>query len=126
MLPSVSRILLVEDDPDQAQLFALILKMDGYEVLKTTDAESALARLTEDRVALLLADWDLPGMKGDRLITTVKAQDPTIKAILFSNHAHVAESAATCSADEWFRKMDDPARLRRMIAHLLREAVGQR
>ena len=124
MSPNASRILLVEDDSDQAQLFCLLLSMDGYEVIMTPDAESALVRLTEAPVALLLADWSLPGMKGDALIRAVKPLYPEIKTILFSNHMHVDEAATACGADGWFRKMDNSTHLRQLVANLLREGTG--
>lgn len=120
MSMNTSRVLLVEDDPDQAGLFTLILSIDGYEVITVSDAASALARLAESPVALLLVDLDLPGMKGDVLIATVKAQYPGVKTILFSNHAHVDTVAAASGADGWFRKMDDTVHLRQLIASLLR------
>jgi len=123
---NTSRILLVEDDPDQTQLYILILSQDGYEVITAPDATSVLARLMESPVALLLADWNLPGMKGDALITTVKAQYPDVKTVLFSNHAHVDTAAAACGADGWFRKMDDAAHLRKLIADQLREGARSR
>jgi len=123
MSPHSSRILQVEDDPEQANLFALILAREDLEVVSVPDAEAALACLAGEPFALLLADLDLPNMKGDALIAAVKAQYPEMKTILFSNHAHVAEAAAACGADGWFHKMDNTASLRRMIAELLRKGA---
>ena len=120
---NASGILVVEDDADQADLFSLILAKDGHTIFTTANAEAALARLAEDPpVALLLADWDLPGMKGDALIRAVKSQYPALKTVLFSNHVHVNEAAAACGADGWFRKMDEAGQLRRLIAGLLSHA----
>ena len=115
----VSRILLVDDDPDQVQLFKLILTTVGYEVLAVPDAALALARLADTPVALLLADWSLPGTKGDALIAIVKARYPAVKTVLFSNHAYVDEAASAVGADAWFRKMDDTLSLRELIGRLL-------
>ena len=75
-------------------------------------------------MALLLADWSLPGAKGDALITTVKDRYPGIRTVLFSNHIHVDKAAAACHADGWFRKMDDSAELRRLITNLLRQGTA--
>jgi DNA-binding NtrC family response regulator len=126
MMPKSSRILLVEDDPEQTRLFALILAKDQREVESVYDAESALARLAESPFALLLVDWDLPAMKGDTLIATVKTQYPETKTILVSNHAHVDEAAGACGADGWFYKMDSTARLRQLVADLLHEGAARR
>ncbi len=47
MSSCLSRILLVEDDPEQAQLFTLILSAAGNEVITTPDAESAMSLLAK-------------------------------------------------------------------------------
>lgn len=117
-----SRILLVEDDPEQANLYAGVLATAGYEVVTTSDAEEALARLAENPVDLALVDWDLPGMSGDALILKLKAQYPGIKAILFSNHYEVNRLAASSGADAWMRKTEGIQRLRQMIADLQQSA----
>lgn len=115
---AVVHILLVEDDPDQASLFARVLSKVGYQVEVALNAESALVLLGETAFVLLLADWDLPGIKGDALVTTVKGQHPGVKAILFSNHPLVEEAATASGADAWFRKSDDIFRLRKMVTEL--------
>lgn len=120
-MSSQQRILLVEDDPDQAALFAQIMTLAGFQVTTAFDAESALEQQAQSPFDLLLVDWDLPGMKGDTLIATVKAQYPLSKTVLFSNHTHVNEAAATCHADAWFRKNNDIFLLRQMITDLLRQ-----
>jgi len=53
-------------------------------------------------------------------VKQVKAQYPAVKTILFSNYMHVDQAAAACGADGWFRKVDNSAHLRQMIAKLLR------
>ena len=110
------RILLVEDDAEQATLFAQVLQMTGYRVETVADAEEAQARLTAEPFAMLLADWDLPGeMKGDGLILWAKAHASGIKTILFSNHPQVDEIAAACGADASFRKTEGIIRMRQMV-----------
>lgn len=112
-------ILMVEDDPEQAALFAQVLAMPGYTVEIATDAVQARAQLTSRPFELLLADWDLPGeMKGDDLIRWAKRHIPGIKTILFSNHPQVGEYADVCQADGWLSKIDVVAELRRKVKEL--------
>ncbi len=113
------RILLVEDDREQAALFVQVLMLAGYTVVTADTADDALAQLAAGPFAVLLADWDLPGMKGDALIATAKAQYPGLKAILYSNHAHVEEACAACGADACMRKTEGIMRLRELIKQML-------
>ena len=117
-----SRILLVEDDSEQASLFADVLTMVGYDVVATDDAETALPCLPAGAFDLALVDWDLPVMKGDAFITLVKERFPGIKTILFSNHTNVDEGGRASHADAWMVKSDGIKRLREMVAGLLRAA----
>jgi len=117
-----SCILLVEDDPDQANLYAGMLATAGYEIVAVHDAEEALVRLADGPFDLALIDWDLPRMSGDALITLIKAQYPGVKTILFSNHSEVNRKAASSGADAWMRKMEGIFRLRELIADLLSPA----
>jgi len=117
-MPS-SRILLVEDDPEQAVLFRQVLKLAGYDVITAPDAETAADLVAASPFDLLLVDWDLPGMKGDEFITAMKERYPNIHTVLYSNHTHVDEAARASGADAWLRKSEGIIRLRAVLAELL-------
>jgi len=121
MSPSL-RILLVEDDPDQAALFARVLTLAGYDVCHTATAEAAMDRVVENRFVLAVVDWDLPGMHGDDFIREVKTTRPGLKTLLYSNHTNVGEAAAASGADAWLRKSDGIRRLREIVAQQLSAA----
>lgn len=118
-MPSTARILLIEDDPEQAVLFRQVLKLAGYEVVTAPDAETAADLVAASPFDLLLVDWDLPGMKGDDFITQMNGRYPDIKTVLYSNHTHVDEAARASGADAWLRKSEGIIRLRAVIAELL-------
>lgn len=113
------RIILVEDDRDQAMLFTQVLAPIGRPVSAVETADDALACVDDAPVALLITDWDLPGMKGDELIATLRTQRPEMKTLLYSNHTHVDTAAAHCGADAWFRKTDGITQLRLLVRRLL-------
>jgi DNA-binding response OmpR family regulator len=58
------RILLVEDDPDIADLLALHLRDEGHEVDVVDDGDDGLARALECRYDLIVLDIMLPGTDG--------------------------------------------------------------
>jgi DNA-binding NtrC family response regulator len=121
---TMAHILLVEDDEDQAQLFTQVLEMAGNAVTTAGTADDALATLPSAPFALLLADWDLPDTKGDTLIAAVRGSYPTLRTVLYSNHAHVDEAAQACGADAWVRKSEGIQRLRQVIGGLLAPQVS--
>lgn len=118
-MPSTARILMVEDDPEQAVLFRQVLKLAGYDVVTVPDAETAADQAAASGFDLLLVDWDLPGMKGDEFIAEVKRRHPGMKTVLYSNHTHVDEAARASGADAWLCKGEGIVHLRAVIAGLL-------
>jgi DNA-binding NtrC family response regulator len=125
MTTAAPRILLVEDDPEQAILFGKVLRSSGYTVDVAANASQAQKDLDEAPFTLLLADWSLPGMQGDALVSQAKAQHPEMKTVLFSNHSNVDQAATAAGADAWFRKIDGVARLRQLIKELLSKEPEQ-
>jgi DNA-binding response OmpR family regulator len=73
-LPDISfrRILLVEDEPDIAELLILLLSDEGAEVITFHDAETALAQIESLRPDILLCNVKLPHHDGHWLIKQLR------------------------------------------------------
>jgi CheY-like chemotaxis protein len=65
--PSSCRILTVEDDPDVAESFALLLKMCGNEVCTVSNGIAAIEAARKFHPTIAFIDIDLPGMNGYEL-----------------------------------------------------------
>ncbi len=57
-------ILLVEDEPDSAELMGHILELEGFHVVEARNGEEALRQAFDGDVGLALLDVMLPGMDG--------------------------------------------------------------
>jgi CheY-like chemotaxis protein len=62
--PNPERVLVVDDDVLHLKLVRALLRPDGYDLVMSSDAESALRTLEEGVPALILVDVDLPGIDG--------------------------------------------------------------
>ena len=114
---TTARVLLVEDDEEQASLFTQALTLSGYAVDTVSTITEAQARLTDEAFTLLLTDWELgDGMQGDALVCWTRRQCPDVKIILFSNHSRIEIATPDCQPHALFRKMDGIAELRRLVA----------
>ncbi|OZB78101.1 MAG: DNA-binding response regulator, partial [Microbacterium sp. 14-71-5] len=60
----MTRILLVEDEPDLADPLAYLLRREGYEVEIAEDGPTALALFRESGADIVLLDLMLPGVDG--------------------------------------------------------------
>lgn len=57
----MSRILLIEDEPDTRELVRLTLELDGHEVMEAGTAEDGIARARTALPDLILMDLSLGG-----------------------------------------------------------------
>ena len=69
-------ILVVDDDLDLNTTFALMLEFDGHEVRAAYTCEAALLMLEKLHFDLIIAEYWLPGMKGNEFAALIKRACP--------------------------------------------------
>ena len=90
------RILLVEDDPDTADVLKELLLDAGYEVRVARSAKAALA-VDLDSVDLLISDIGLPDVSGLELMRSVKKERP-LRGLALSGYGTDADVLASQEA----------------------------
>jgi two-component system chemotaxis response regulator CheY len=71
-------IMIVDDSASMRRVVGIALKGAGYDVLEGCDGKDALAKLTGQKVHLIISDVNMPVMDGITFLKTVK-QNPTYK-----------------------------------------------
>ena len=91
-----NRILIVDDDPVNLDLFQLMLSKLGFEVSEASDGLDALDKLEEFTPDVILLDNLMPNMSGWELTKTLKADDRyrNIPIIMFSALDDVKDKVA--------------------------------
>ncbi len=69
-----NKILVVEDNEMNMQLFEYLLEESGFEIVKATTGEEALKLATESKPDLILMDIHLPGMDGLSVVRELKGK----------------------------------------------------
>ena len=64
MISPVKTVLIVEDEADAAELFAEMMRVSGFRVLKTASSAPALSMMTEERPDIVLLDIMMPEVSG--------------------------------------------------------------
>jgi CheY-like chemotaxis protein len=118
----VSRILVVDDEPDQRFLLRRILQRAGYEVSEATDGAAALRAVQESLPDLVVTDVMMPVMDGVELIRCLRGNPATahIPILAASGDSHLAGAA-----DAVLPKPYDWRRLLTVVEGLLKEGRGQ-
>jgi CheY-like chemotaxis protein len=71
------RVLVVDDHPDAAEVWALYLRSAGFEVETARDGEQALHRVRESRPDVVVTDLALPRVSGLELARALRADAAT-------------------------------------------------
>ncbi|GAB7049950.1 hypothetical protein JCM9534A_50760 [Catenuloplanes indicus JCM 9534] len=80
-------VLVVEDQPELAQLVRYLLQPAGYTVTVATDPASAVSHLHAGaRPDLLLTDVVMPGMTGSELAKEMRAHYPDLRVLFMSGY----------------------------------------
>lgn len=73
-------VLIVEDEEDAAELFAEMMRVSGFRVLKTSRSTLALQMITTEKPDLILLDIMMPEVSGLDILRQMR-QDPALAGI---------------------------------------------
>jgi DNA-binding response OmpR family regulator len=128
----MTRILLVEDDPDIALSLRTKLEREGgYDVEVVADGPSGLARATEAPPELVVLDVNLPGMDGFEVCRRLRKAPATAAVPVIMLTARIGEDdrvrGLDLGADDYITKPFSPkealARVRAVLRRTERPAV---
>jgi DNA-binding response OmpR family regulator len=100
------RIAYLEDDHDQAQLLRLWLSDAGFEPVGFEAGAPLLEALQHERFAVVVLDWQVPGMRGIEVLRAMRARrddSPVLFLTQFDAEDKVVE-ALEAGADDYVAK----------------------
>lgn len=77
-------ILIIEDNPEIANLVALHLDDSGYAAHQAASAECAFDKITQQKFDLIVLDLMLPGMDGMEFCRRFRAEEPDTPILILS------------------------------------------
>ncbi len=79
------RVLVVDDDPDQAIIRCMLLSHYGFDTCRACDPSEAMRSVEESAPGVVIVDLGLPSEEdGLLLVRLLKAQYPAIHIIVFT------------------------------------------
>ncbi len=115
------RILVVDDEQDNADLFKAVLEKEGYEVVALTDPLRALPTLRETDFHLVLLDMMMPKISGTEVLEQIRAFDDDIAVIVATGFPTVETAVASlkAQASDYVRKPIEPPALLEAVKRTL-------
>ncbi len=78
------RILVVDDEPTVCDSVRRLLEFDHHTVEIATSSQQALAAFQPGKFELIIVDYEMPLMKGDKLAAAIRAQAPQQAIIMMT------------------------------------------
>ncbi len=122
----MTKILLVDDEPDIVIVSKMVLEKEGYEVIVAKNGEQCMNMLEKDRPDLILLDIMLPGLDGWEICKKIKKDATTkdIPVVMFTvrvSEKSVERSLEYAHADAQIGKPFETVELLNTVRHLLNE-----
>jgi two-component system chemotaxis response regulator CheY len=116
-------VMVVDDSSSVRQVVSIALKGAGYEVIEASDGKDALAKLTGQKIHLMISDVNMPNMDGITLVKEVKKLanykfTPIIMLTTESQEAKKQEGQAA-GAKAWVVKPFQPAQMLAAVSKLI-------
>jgi DNA-binding response OmpR family regulator len=120
----MTRILIIDDDPDIRTVMEILLRKQGYEVDTASRQEEVFQKISQFRPTMILLDVLLSGADGRKICRDIKEGKETghIPVIMFSAHPSAGDKFSEYGADDFIPKpINTDALLTKLNLHLLTE-----
>jgi two-component system alkaline phosphatase synthesis response regulator PhoP len=113
----MTKILIVEDEPNMVAGLRDNFEFEGYEVLTAYDGEEGLQRALSDSPDLLVLDVMMPKMSGLEVCKQLRAKRPSIPIIMLTARGQEVDKVVglELGADDYVTK---PFSIRELIARV--------
>lgn len=114
---SDKNVLICEDDEGITDVAQIVLEGMGYQVTVQNDSTNIFNRIAEVKPNLILLDLWMPGLSGEEIARTLKANPSTrdIPIIIMSANKDTAQIATKAGANAFLAKPFDITALENLV-----------
>jgi len=114
-------VILVDDESEVRDAYRQMLELEGFEVVASPDAETALSFVSQQWPGVMVSDIRMPRMDGLELFEKAREIDPELPVILITAHGEIsmAVTAMRNGAYDFIEKPADPDALIKTVGKAL-------
>ncbi len=122
------KVLVVEDDPDIADVIEYVLGQNGYGVEVAHDGDEALELFFRQSPDIVVLDLNLPGIHGIALLQQFRSESPDVPVIIVTSRTEESDRIAglDMGADDYVTKPFSPKELASRVRAVLRRSAQSR
>ena len=121
----MSRVLVVEDNPDNMKLFRALLTKRGHELIELTTGSELLEAVSRNHPDLVLLDIQLPDKDGYTLLAELRRSSVgPVRVIALTAHAGPGDRERALSAG-FYGYLTKPIYIRRFPDQIAQAIAGQ-
>ncbi|MFL7893689.1 MAG: response regulator transcription factor [Anaerolineales bacterium] len=79
MITNSLNVVIIEDEPDTAEMYAEMLRLSGYNVVKYFGGLAAVAQILDQKPAAVVLDLMMPDLSGLEVLNYIKSQQDLTK-----------------------------------------------
>jgi DNA-binding NtrC family response regulator len=109
----LKKILIIDDEEKLRNLLTRIINYEGFDVYQASDCKTALKKMAENDIDVVLCDVRLPDGSGVEFLKVLKEKYPIIEIILLTAYGNIPDSvkAIKDGAFDYITKGDDNSKI---------------
>lgn len=115
----MSKILIVEDEQHQRELYSMELQEEGYQVDQASNGKEAVELVKGNKYDLVVLDIRMPEMDGIEALGKILSRDKKIPIIIYTAYSNYKSNFMTWTADAYITKSSNLNELKEKIAEIL-------
>lgn len=115
----MTKILIVEDENHQRELYAMELQDAGYDIDQARNGKEAVEKVKNSKFDLVVMDIRMPEMDGIEALGKILSRDKKIPVIIYTAYSNYKSNFMTWTADAYVTKSSNLNELKEKIAEVL-------